>query len=646
MKKHLARIGFFNLHSKKPLLESPSVAISCDTFMTRRVSVLALVVMTLFLGSITVMLFFVGSNYPERYAAVPPVEDYDTSYWNLTSAVTSPVSLNNHSSSDSVIEYQDTSVSINEWYFDYVSEVYNGATVRINSVIISRQDLTSTRPTILYLHGYGEQYSDYLPMLREFAAAGFIVMGIDQPGSGNSTGYPALSPFTFLNVTNGPEDSSLFHSVWAAARALTLLESLPFVRTDALIVAGNSMGGLVTFILSGIDSRVDGSIPMIAAGNFPNSLTSGSLMNLVVVPSYNIGSDELDNIVKWFDPLAYARLLTNPVLMMFGTDDQFFPITSMIDTIGAIQTELTLDIVPNWGHEVHPSWGHNIIRWVDNHFEDGASLPELHLSFNNQLTFRGSTIRTEIGVANADMVFLWWRSSEPGAIWLHAQLNSGTGPLSNLYTGEILPLTIGKVLFFVMTVQEDSTQISSEIFVGKAGSILFPVLLILSSIGILLVLDLRIWEPRRFHLIRETPYILGILTLSSGFVLPFITIQGRASLSLFQFIEMYGENFLLGGWFLPAILAAICFVISLSAFRHRFQFRIAIYIWLPILVIVSFLYTIFNGIFILAGDFFSIETGFGAVALIAAIPFMQILDKLFRTHLEKLQYQNERKELL
>ncbi|MFW9805603.1 MAG: alpha/beta hydrolase [Candidatus Thorarchaeota archaeon] len=607
--------------------------------MARRVSVLALVVMTLFLGSVTVMLFFVGSNYPERYASVPSEEVYDTSFWNLTSALTPPVDVYNHSSKNSIVEYQNSSVSVDEWYFDYVSEVYNGLEVMINSVILSEHNITSPKPAILYLHGYGEQYSDYLQMLRRFAAAGLIVMGIDQPGSGNSTGFPVLSPYTFLNVTSGPEDSSLFHSVMAAARAVTLLESLPFVRTDAVIVAGNSMGGLVSFILSGIDSRIDGTIPMIAAGNFLNSMLSGSLINLVLVPTYNIGSTEIDNIIKWFDPLAYASLLTKPTLMMFGTNDQFFPITSLMDTVDAIHTDLSLDIVPNWGHEVHPHWPQNIIRWIGNHFGDGALLPSFHLSINSLQTLQGGTIKTEIEATDTDIVLLCWRSSEPGAVWLFDELKADDGSSSSVYTGEIVPLTIGKVLFFIITIQEDSTYISSKIFVGTAGSILFPVLLIISSIGILIVIHLHMWRPGKLHLIREVPYFIGIFTLSSGFILPFVIIEGRTSLSLFEFIELYGESFLLSGWFLPSALAAICFVLSLSVFRHRFQFHAAFLVWLPILIVMVILFVIFSGVFSFAGDILSIRSGVGSFALIAAIPIMQILDKLFRNRIKLPEFQ-------
>jgi pimeloyl-ACP methyl ester carboxylesterase len=603
--------------------------------MNRRISAVAIVIMTLFMGSITAMLFFAGSSFPVRTAAAPQDSEFDTNFWNLTDALTLPLDTNNHSSSISQIEYENTSVPVHEWYFDYQSEVFNGNDIRINSVILMKQNLTTPTPAILYLHGFGERYAEFLEMLRELAAAGFVVMGIDQPGSGNTTGFPQLSPFTFLNVTHGPQSSSLYHSVWAAARALTLLETMPQVRTDATIVAGNSMGGLVTFIISGIDTRVDGSIPMIAGGNFLNSLTSGSLLNSIMMPTYQIGSQEIDNIIKWFDPLAYTRLMARPVLMMFGTNDQFFPIVSMMDTIESIQADLTLDIVPNWGHGVSLQWSHNIIRWIDNYFMGGERLPSFYVTYTNEVSLQGSGIRVVADVENADYVFLCWRSSEPGAVWFFTELEPESGPFLNMYTGEIVPLAIGKVLFFIVTLQKDSVQISSRIYTGSAGSVFFPILLVVSSIGILLLLHFSIWKPRRIHLVREVPYIIGVFSLSAGFILPLVAIKGRAGLSVFGFIELYGESFLLGGWFLPAVLTGFCLIIALSAFRHRFQFRAAVFLWSPLLVVIILLYIIFSGVFVYFGDIVSVEAGTGALALLTTIPAMQVFDKFIRLYFTK-----------
>ncbi len=600
--------------------------------MTVKTDAIAIIVMVSFMGSITGILFFAGSDFPQRTAPIPSEDAFDTSYWNITDAYSSPIDLNEHSIDTVDFEYQNLTTTLQEWYFDYSSEVFRGSEIRINSVIIRRSNLSEPSPAILYLHGYGERYLDYMQMLREFAAAGFVAMGIDQPGSGGSTGFPKLSPLTFLNVSSGPEDSSLYHSVWASARALTLLEFLPFVMTNATIVAGNSMGGLVTFLLSAIDDRVDASVPMISGGNLKNSITSGSLINSVIVPSYHVNSENMNNIIKWFDPLAYARLLTKPVFLLFGTDDQFFPIISLMDTIQAIHADMTLNIVPNSGHAVLSHWSYEIIRWVDQHFRNGKELPEVDVQYRNEVSVQGTAITVNVDAENTESVFLCWRTSEPGAVWFFIELPKATKAISDTFVGTIAPVNIGKVLFFVVAIQDDTMRITSRIFTSTAGSYFFPYLLIVSSVCILLIVHYKIWEPNKIHFVREVPYIIGILTLTAGFLLPLYTISGRASLSVLGFIELYGETFFVSGWFLPTILIGLCFVIALSAFRHRFLFRYVFSIWQPLLVTTVILYLVFSGIFTYFGSLFLISTGVGAIPLIVAIPLMQVLDRYLRHH--------------
>jgi len=593
-------------------------------------SAVVIIVLVSFFGSITAMLFFAGSNFPERTAQVSPEDTFDTSFWNLTEAYTRPLDILNQSLVTTPIENQNSTTVLEEWYFDYSSEVFRGNEVRISSVIITDSNNTDSAPAILYLHGYGERYLDYIQILREFASTGFVVMGIDQPGSGASTGYPELSAFTFLNVSNGPQDSSLFHSVWAAARAITLLESLSYVQKNATIVAGNSMGGLVTFILSGIDRRVDASIPMISAGNFRNSLTSGSLLNTVIAPNYYMNSDEMNNIIKWFDPLAYARLLTKPIFLLFGTDDQFFPLISYMDTIQAINVDLTLNIVPNWGHGVLYSWVPAITKWIDRIFRNGEALPEIGVTYHNEVSLQGSTIKVDVSANNVESIFLCWRSSEPGAVWFFTQLPEGTGDKADSFTGAITPLKIGRVLFFVVAIQDDGVKISSRLFISNAGSFLFPFLLVISSFCIILIIHYNLWKPNRIHLFQEIPYIFGMITLSAGFLLPLYTIYGRTSLSAMGFLELYGETFFLGGWFLPTIFTGLCIVLALSAFRHKFEFRYAISIWIPLLAVTIIIYVVFRGIFAYFGNIFLIDTGIGAMPLLGAIPLMQLLDRYLR----------------
>jgi pimeloyl-ACP methyl ester carboxylesterase len=601
--------------------------------MNQKLVAFSIAVMVSFMASAVGVLFAFGPSFPERTTAPPLESEFETGYWDLVDAYTAPLDIRNQSTTSILFDYQGESIALVEWHFDFLSESFRGRQVRINSIVLTRTNISEPRPAVLFLHGYGETYSMHIQTLRRIASEDTVVMAIDQPGSGNSTGYPSLGPRTFLNVSTGPQDASLYHSVWAAARAVTVLESLPEVDTSATSVAGVSMGGLVTFILSSIDSRVDGAVPMMSGGNFRNSITSGSLLNSVIEPSYAIGSDELDNIVKWFDPMGYIPSLTTPVLMMFGTDDQFFPLISLMDTVGAIESILTLNIVPNWGHIYHSSWTLEINKWISETFIHETS-PFVDVSYSEQASLLGGGIHVTANASTDGTALVCWRSSEPGSVWELALMSSTPEP-NGLYSRWVLPLAPGRTLFFVLVVEDDGTRFSSSICQGTAGSILFPLGMLLSTLGIIVIVKKGVWRPDPIVFIREIPYLIGVVMIFLGMILPFLSISGRASLSLLGFLEIYGDSFLLGGWFLPAIMLGICLVLSLSAFRQSFQFRFAAMLWTPVLLILAILYVAFSGVFALFADILLVRTGIGGLLLLIAIPMMQVLDKLLRKQIEK-----------
>ncbi|MFW9769471.1 MAG: alpha/beta hydrolase family protein, partial [Candidatus Thorarchaeota archaeon] len=502
---------------------------------------ITVLVLTAFFSSITALLFTVGPQYPERMFQPDPTSgEYDTSFWNLTEARSGPLNLNNISTVIEDYYWQNQTIPLEEWHFSYESEKYRGNIVRINSVILRRENITTPSPTILYLHGYGGEYQDYMELFRELASQGYIVMGIDHPGRGGSTGIPELTPYTFLNVTDGPQDSNLYHSVWAGARAITLLELISFVNNSAIVVSGDSMGAWTTLIVSAIDSRIDGVIPIIGAGNLMNSIISGSLINSVIEPSYAFDSTEMQNIIRWFDPIAYARNLTQPTLMLFGSNDDFFPIISMQDTIEVISAPLTLRVIPNWGHAIYGSFYVNIESWMESLFHNGTKLSTFDVRFNETLSLQGGLVSISANTTSSNRAWVCWRSGEPGAVWLVAEMTQTIQGDVQTYSVDIAPLTIGKVTFFVVVELENSIILSSSIMTTSAGLILFPALLVLSGLSLFVLIKIGEWKPTTQNLVREVPYMIGIFMLGLGFVLPFIVIEDRTTLSVLQILEMYG----------------------------------------------------------------------------------------------------------
>ena len=75
-------------------------------------------IMTVFFFSFTSLLLSIGGQYPARIVFPQSQDDYDTSFWNLTEAVSLPVTIDTISST--VRDYEK--VPLDEWYFTYERE--------------------------------------------------------------------------------------------------------------------------------------------------------------------------------------------------------------------------------------------------------------------------------------------------------------------------------------------------------------------------------------------------------------------------------------------------------------------------------------------------------------------------------------------
>ncbi len=121
-------------------------------------------------------------------------------------------------------------------------------------------------PAILAPHGhwaYGRLENTSLNSVPgraiNLARQGFVVLTHDMVGYGDSLQIP----HTFGGRRENLWGLSLAGlQLWNAVRALDFLESLPYVRRDALGVTGESGGGTQTFLLAAVDDRVAVAAPV------------------------------------------------------------------------------------------------------------------------------------------------------------------------------------------------------------------------------------------------------------------------------------------------------------------------------------------------------------------------------------------------
>ncbi|TFG09337.1 alpha/beta fold hydrolase [Candidatus Thorarchaeota archaeon] len=594
--------------------------------MLQKSQILTFMTVLLLTGSLISILFSSMFTFPQTHVAAGGQDAYDISFWNLDEVDEAPYDIINTSSSVHDISYDDDQIPIMDWRFTFFSENYSGRPLRIGSILMFPMNYSEPMPSVLFLHGYGSQASDFLPMMYPFVANGFVALAIDAPGCGQSSMTLPLNPRTFFNVTSGPQGAHIYHSVWAASRALGLLESLDHVDATESVVLGVSMGGLETFILAAIDDRVEAAVPIDACGNFMNSIAAGSFLNSVIDPSYAADSVMMDRLVRWFDPIGYARQIDCPVFMLFGTSDEFFPISSFISTYRELSSDTTLNIVPNSGHDLIPERNVLIREWIHAKMEGTTEVPELELEHKQVLSPVGYALSVESSTDYDGALYVVWRTNEPGASWVATRMLS----TEDGYRAILYPTNLGNVRFFICTSPDLSPGWASPIEESWAGSFIFPAVFVACALSLIFQFMQKTWQPSLRTLAGELPIFVGIAMVGMGLTTPFFAISGRAVMTFLDFVEIYGEVFRISGWLIPTIMMMISVIISLSLFRHDVPLKLTVAAWIPLMGVLVVLYLLFVGFFALAGALAMIHDGIGVYLLLTAIPALIILETWLR----------------
>lgn len=177
---------------------------------------------------------------------------------------------------------------------------------------------------------------------------------------------------------------------YAAMRAITLMKAVALSEstplTSEVVVAGASFGGLTTFLVNGVDDRVDTAVAEIAAGDLTTSLKepSAGLRNLLLGATGRAWDDpDVQTALTKIDPIHYAPSQQSPILMLVSAHDPLFvPATyqTTFEAIAAPDKRLHISLVegkpPGAGHTYADS-DQQIRAWLAAHVEGSVSLPPL-----------------------------------------------------------------------------------------------------------------------------------------------------------------------------------------------------------------------------------------------------------------------------
>lgn len=164
----------------------------------------------------------------------------------------------------------------------YSVGTFKGVESRMGAYYAFPKQAAGKVPAILQMHGGGQRASR--EMVESAAANGYASISINWGGkpmadqkpddagtdwgsvdatqTGHNGHYSSLQPDgKTLDSVVSPRNNNWFLIVVAARRALTFLQKQPEVNPELLGVRGHSMGGKLTVMTAGVDSRVKAAFP-------------------------------------------------------------------------------------------------------------------------------------------------------------------------------------------------------------------------------------------------------------------------------------------------------------------------------------------------------------------------------------------------
>lgn len=179
----------------------------------------------------------------------------------------------------------------------------------------------------------------------------------------------ALISFTLHNFKSDKDYTwpLLFPMVKGARRAMDAVQAFSMENLNKdinrFVVSGASKRGWTTWLTGATDDRVAAIAPMVFdVVNMPvniqyqlevwgdYSVQIQDYVDLGIVQEVGTGTGA--ELTQMIDPFSYRNQLTMPKLLVFGTNDEYWPVDAVKNYIGEMPGENFIHYVPNAGHNL------------------------------------------------------------------------------------------------------------------------------------------------------------------------------------------------------------------------------------------------------------------------------------------------------
>jgi len=218
-------------------------------------------------------------------------------------------------------------------------------------------------PAMVLVHGGGgKAFHEWVKIWndRGYAAISMSLEGHmpDSKGAGKlSHEYSGPARVGQFDDIDLPLDEQwMYHAVSDIMIGHSLLESFPEVDADRIGVTGISWGGILSSLVSGLDTRLKCAIPVYGCGYLDESLGHFG--------EHGGKSPEFIEKKKFWDPSQQFSTISVPILWVNGDSDGHFSINITARSFKTTSDHAYLSIHPGMKHGYVPAWNPNEVPEV------------------------------------------------------------------------------------------------------------------------------------------------------------------------------------------------------------------------------------------------------------------------------------------
>jgi len=223
---------------------------------------------------------------------------------------------------------------------------------------------TPPYPCILLLHGMtlskeqwweADSWHKGPPLAPKLLKSGFAVLAIDYPLHGERSilnGYENTAQMLFRKRMIYKFRDMVIDGVIDCRRALDYLESREEIDPTRLGVIGSSLGGTMSLLLTGIDSRI--------------KVTTALVAPTLIRPIYE-GQPDISSIAPYNFVRAFDR---RPILMLMGKNDDFnYTVEGARALYDLIRGDSKEIIFFDCGHRLPREYSSRAVEWFDTYLK-------------------------------------------------------------------------------------------------------------------------------------------------------------------------------------------------------------------------------------------------------------------------------------